>query len=302
MPSKPTSSLLIALPLLLLSLSCGPDGQPVAEVRTPSDAQVELAYPGEASLSLGWKPIRALEGSQGAPRIFVHLLDDDGKVLRTFDHPVPFPWRLGEEQEHRVTLWQSALVAPLEPGTYELSFGLYEGERRWALETDAAQIADEEYLLGRVEVTAPPQEPLELSFDGFHLDERSGDRQILIRRWLGGDAGQIELAAFDGALELVVGLRIPDPGRIPLRLVLDEGAEEAMVRIASGCAEKTVSLSGSGLHDVKLRLRPESPETSCTVTLETNFLLLDVDSLEKRSVSLERLTWRRLEPGGPAAP
>ena len=64
-----------------------------AEV-TVASPELSLVYPGAATVSYTWKMLGPLEGRQGDLRVFVHLLSEDGELLRTFDHGLPFENRL----------------------------------------------------------------------------------------------------------------------------------------------------------------------------------------------------------------
>lgn len=261
-----------------------------------SPAGVELGYPGSATLSAEWAMKEPLSGEPGdartgteAPWVFVHLLDESGAVVRTFDHELPFPWRPGESRSAPIELWQSALAPPLPAGDYRLTLGLYgpRDGRRWALETEAPEAAAGEYEVAAVRVL-PPSSGIALGFEGSWWPAQEGsDRQVLARRWLQRE-GTIEVSGLSEPALFELGLLFPEAGE-GARLVLVEGAEGARLRISSACAPGEVTLETPGRHRVELAL--EAPaDGRCTVRFEATFVLVDLEALASRSVSLERLT------------
>ena len=288
------------LPLAGLAAACGGQGEPVATL-TVGTGTVHLPYPERATLPVTFAPSAPLEGVAGQPRVFVHMLDAQGKVLRTFDHELPFDWKPGDEQSYDVELWQSAMAAPLDPGGYELTLGLYDGRgARWPLKTTGEEVDEGEYRVARVEV--PPQPAPEtlpqLAFPGAWKElERSGDRQVLVRRWLEDD-GAVELTGLSEPLTVTMELRLPAEQEMTgQRLVLDEGASNPTVEITSSCTRAETRVSGTGSHLVEMTLEPPAGGEPCLVRLSPNFVYLDLQSFDKRAVSLETLTWNRPEGG-----
>lgn len=297
--ARPPLAAALAIAGTVLICGCGSEPpRPVGRLAvTPSE--VSLAHAGSARLSAEWTMTAPLSGEGDAaaegprPRVFVHLLDAEGQILRTFDHALAFPWRAGETSESPIELWQSALAPPLPPGEYRLTVGLYDPETgsRWSLETGekgrAPEVDEGEYAVARVRV--PPAVPgVEVSYEGsWWPGEAGADRQVLARRWLRKD-GSLALADLPPAARLVLGLRVPEPGKGERR-VLDEGAGGVRLRVSSPCAAEGAVVEGAGDHQVALDLRP--PEDGrCTVRLEPSFVIVDLDSLASRSVALERLT------------
>jgi hypothetical protein len=87
---------------------------------------------------------------------------------------------------------------------------------------------------------------------------------------------------------LELGLLVPEVEE-GARLVLAEGAEGARLRIYSPCAPGELTLETPGHHRVELAL--EAPEAGrCTVRFSATFVLLDLEAMASRSVSVERLT------------
>ena len=121
----------IACAALSLVSGCGGD-TPVARVEIePKEAR--LPFSQAQNVRLTWTPSAALEGEK--PTVFVHLLDSEKKVARTFDHPFPQPWSEGKPVSYDLKLYQSALAPPLPAGKYQVTLGLYgKDNKRWALD------------------------------------------------------------------------------------------------------------------------------------------------------------------------
>lgn len=275
----------------LLVLCACPATPPVAEIATDAEA-VRLPYPGFADLTITLTPALRLEsdGEAGTPVVFLHLLSDEGEVLRTFDRPLAGSWTPGEALTHTVRLYQSALGPPIEPGSYRLAAGLYRpGAERWPL-AGAEELGEHEYAIATAEVPEPGRVP-ELEFSSAWAAAESGtDRQVLARRWLGG-AGTVTVSGLEsaGTLWLVVAVpRLDDPAT---RLVVD-GDESAALSVAASCSASRVSLSGPGTHHVELPVVAAPPDGDCEITLTPNFHLVLERSFERRSLSLETLAWR----------
>lgn len=280
----------IVLTAALLA-ACGPPPEPVAALRVPA-AEVTLAYPGTATLPAQWRITAPLPSEEA--RLFVHLVDASGSVVRTFDRDLPFEWQVGETREIPLDIWQSALAPPLPPGGYELTVGLYEpaGSERWPLDVEAPEVDGGEYRVARVRV--PPVEPgvgVELT-GGWQPTLAGADRQVLARRWL-VDRGSMELSGLPETARLELVLRLPEP-REGVRIVLEEGELAAGLVVSSPCAEESVTVEGAGERTAVLLLRAGEPGT-CTVRTDATFVAIDLDTLARRSVLLERLTW---DPAG----
>jgi hypothetical protein len=285
---------IVAAGLGLAALAgCGGDrAEPVARL-TAEPARLTLPYGSYAELELGWRLAAELE-QDARPRVFLHLLDADGELARTFDHDLPGPWRSGQEWRYRARIYQSLLAPPLPPGAYTLTVGLYGDERRrWPLEVEGERIGPDEYRLAAVEV---PSRGLELPAVGFSPTWSptlaGGDRQVVAFRWLSGD-GAIQLRELSGPGTLWLGLRVPGAEEGELRRRLLEPAAEGdggpRVRVAADCGGFAAELSGDGHHDLKVPLAPG--DGACEVTLTPNYVL-DSPGDAGRSVLLEVLAWR----------
>lgn len=279
-------------PLLLMLalgiLGCGEDAPPVASLEvTPKS--VRLPFPELHTIHLSWKPSAPLEGFAGTPTVFVHLLDDNDKVVRTFDHTFPGRWREGTAVGYDLKLYQSALSPPLNPGRYRLTVGLAgEGKQRWTLDGVGEPVARREYLAAEVDVPPPP--PNKKSGPRFTFSEQwlpiepGGDRQVLGRRWLTGNGG-MRVAGLRRPGHVWLVLRIPPPEVAgPLNV---QGGGQPAVRIEGNCGDFEASLSGPGIHEVEMPLVEPPKSGQCRLELKPNFSF----GMPPRSVSLENAAW-----------
>lgn len=285
-----TPSLLICAISLtaLLAGGCGGPAEPVARLSVEPQV-LTLPYPGTAEVQLSFEP---LPGGEAPSHVFVHLLDANGQVVRTFDHP--YPGNADEAMSYPVRLWQSALALPLPAGSYRLSVGVWEpesGNRRPLEVAEGEEIDGGEYAVATVEVTAPPAGAPAVRYQGDWLDAQTGgDLQVPVQRWL-GEGGAFTLSPLAGPVTLRLLLSMPrlDPGQH--RLVLDEGVEAPLLVVSSDCAEGVQEIREQGQHEVVLALDPGPEATSCTVRLAPNFRYIDLASFARRSVNLLALSW-----------
>lgn len=309
----------LTLAVALSWIACSGPGEPVAEV-TVATPSVRLPYPGTAELEATWTPLAPLED----PVVFVHLWGRRGRLLRTFDHPYPGDWEVGEPLTYGIELWQSALGPPLPDGRYDLTLGVTAEDERPPLAVDGEEIDDGEYVVARVEVPAPPGVAPRLRWTAGWGPPGAGlDRQILGGRWL-HKAGRLTLEGVREPLDVSLLLRIPTADEMPHQLVLDEGATTPSVRVGSDCTPVTRTVEGFGRHRVMLRLVPggwregvedegdqdggeqEDGEVQtaaggdCTVELAADYAYLDPASLQRVAADLMRVEWSR-GAGAPAA-
>jgi hypothetical protein len=270
--------------------------------------------------TLVWEPLGALpEDGAGPPLVFVHLLDDAGAVVRTFDHPYPTPWRVGAPVEDPLEIHQSALAPPLAPGRYRLTVGLYRrGGERYPLETVGEEVGRREYALATLAAAGSGAGLPAIEADGDWLPVEPGtDRQVLASRWLAG-AGALVVAgaAEPGALWLRLQVPVAGAGN---RLVLAADASEQEVRLTTPCGGAIVLVTGPGDRELELPVEPGAagePTASaapdpgageaaasaaparasaagrCPVELSANYHLLGPDGA-RRVVRLDAVAWRR---------
>jgi hypothetical protein len=273
---------------------CGGEEQPVARL-VVHPRQVLLPYPQVAEMRLTWEPFADL-GRQGAggPYVFVHLLDAPGEIVRTFDHAMPEPWREGAPATYRFEIYQSALGAPLPPGTYRLTMGLYDGRsrKRWPLATPGPDLDRNEYHVADVEVPALDRSGPRFSFSPqWTPPEPGGDRQVLARRWLTSQRGTLSAAGLEGPGSVWMALRIPPAGGGHHLQVLDgSNAPSAVVRWSCGGMETGVS--GAGSHEIEMVAGTAPPGGACELEVSANFFLSAAGSADRRS----NVAWKPATP------
>ncbi len=293
------SSLVVSLIAVSLAAGCGGGGKqtPVARVGV-EPSLVRLPFGQAQTVRLAWTPSAPLEGE--APTVFVHLLDAEQKVIRTFDHPFPQRWREGAPVTDDFKVYQSALAPPLPAGKYQVVLGLYGREgKRWALDGLGEPVGKDEYKGFQIEVPAQDSSP-KLTFSPTWLPvDAGGDKQVIARRWM-ADRGDIRVTeqAGPGVVWLVV--QIPPANASDFKLALDPGASSPSVLVQGNCGGGETSFSGPGIHEVEVALDSPPPDAPCRVQLSANFSIQSQTTVgRKRSVSLENIAW---VPGGSRRP
>lgn len=290
-------SLLLPISFCLLAAlaGCGDDAAPPPVGQLEVSPKTFRLGAGEIkTVSLKWTPTAPLEELKGSPTVFVHLLDDSGEVVRTFDHALPQTWTVGTPISYDIDVFQSAIAPPLPPGKYRLTVGLFDQEnKRWALAGLGEEIAKREYLAASVDVTAETTLP-RLEFPPMWMPaEEGGDRQVVARRWL-TTQGAIRFFDVKNPGKAWMMVRIPDGAGPGQRLVVDDGSNTPTVVIRSFCGDVSMSLSGPGFHtfEIDVKGQPPGDAQACRVLFAPNFHLVTPDSPAHRSVSLENLAWR----------
>ena len=305
--------ILLTLPILALALcasGCGDDDAPPVARVTASPRVVRLGFPEVQTLHLEWQPAAPLEGVSGQPTVFLHLRDAEDKVLRTFDHPFPQPWRQGEPVAYDAKLYQSLLSPPLAPGKYRLTLGLYEGKERWPLDGLGEPVDRREYLAAEVEVPSTSEEPRFVFSPQWLPPEPGGDRQVLARRSLNGEGenirGAIRVAGVRGPGSVWMILRIPQIDAANEQLVVLSGASGipgVLVRGSCGAVEGAeVGISGPGSHEIEIPIEPPPQNPACRINLRPNFKIVSNATGKSRSVSLESAAWAPATGGRQAQP
>lgn len=295
---------LLAVTLSIGLAACDTQESLVAELEV-EPSQLELGYSEVRRLRLSWSLLEPWEEEvvrgRGGPvgeelRVFVHLIDSPGSVLRTYDHQFPIDaaaWREGELVAYDIEIHQSALGPPLGAGTYGLTMGLYGSDgRRWPLAVDGAEVDQYEYRVATVEVLPPSVSPVFRFSDSWRPIDSGLDRQVLGRRWLTDD-GSIWITRPERVRSVWMELLVPTAEAGLSRLMLEEGAGELAVRLESVCGGAEVLLTGSGRHQVEVPIGgpKDAADTECEIVLRPNFELLLNGSLERRSILLEALAW-----------
>ena len=282
---------------LLPAWACKGPSEPVARLGVPA-AEVTLPYGQRVPFELRFEALRELGGDGGSPLVFVHLLDPQGEVVRTFDHPLPSGWRAGETIVDAFALQQSLLAPALPAGEYRLTVGLYDGgDRRWALQTDGEEVARQEYAVGRVRVPEIDPAAPRFTFSPEWLPVEAGaDKQTMARRWLSGD-GQLDVQGMPTPAAVWITLRVP-PEEPPLRIVLEEGASAPSVRVDTDCSGFAATFGGAGFHEVTVPVAT----TPCHIRFDANFVALGPEANRKLSVAMEQMTWQAGLPAAGSAP
>ncbi len=285
---------LAVVPLALLAcvlVACIAPVEPVASVSV-EPTSLTLHYSEVQEIELTFSMLQPLEEGD-APRVFVHLYEEPVEVLRTFDHPFPGEWIQGGLIRHRLRVHQSALGPPLRAGRYYLSVGLYDIDgRRWPLDVEGDEIDEMEYQVAEVVVAEDGALPMFRFSEGWAPVEPGRGRQILGRRWLGGE-GTIGVTEVGTVGSIWMLLQIPAPIEGESRLILEENAEEPGVLLTSSCGGRPIELVGTGAHEVILPLHGAlvGETGECEITFRPNFHLLVNGHGQRRAVLLEALGW-----------
>lgn len=289
MKSGPLATLFLLI--LSFGLACGKDTlAPVGSVSL-EPAALELPYGLWADTLLHWQMDADPESLQGDLMVFVHLLDREGQVQMTLDHPFPGVWQAGKSVEDPLTLVHSSLGPRLPPGQYRLTVGLFDPvtEHRFAL-AGATDVHRQEYEVGTVTIPETDAQAPPASFsESWRPVELGRDRQVLARRWLVG-SGKINLgpAREEGRASLL--LQIPS-AREGLQIAFESPEEsdgQPRVVLTSTCGIE-IELLASGKHDVEIPLQENQ---SCELHLVPNYQLIDLSSFQRSTLTLEQLAWR----------
>lgn len=290
----PAALLLSLAPLLGSTLACGgDDAEPVGSLTLTPD-RMELPYGTYRDLDLAWSPTAELEGLEGNARIFLHLLDEEGELVRTFDQDFAGTWRAGAGTNHTARVYQSLVAPPLPPGEYALTIGLYDAAgNRWPLAGVGEPVGKREYRVATVEVpTEGAPLPTTTFSPSWSPTQAGADRQVVAFRSLAGE-GSITLSELPGAGTLWLEVRVPPDqgGGFTRRIVDPPDGGDGMPRVAvtADCNGFESRLSGEGSHRVEVPVAAEGAG-GCEITLRPNFVM-ESPAGERRSVNLEVLAW-----------
>ncbi len=295
---RPRRLFILVLAAGLALTGCGKEPDPVGRLGTGA-GEIRLGYPQVVELELSWEMKRPLEGLAGPVRVFVHLLDSRGDIVRTFDHDLPGAWKVGGELSYKIPIYQSALAPALEEGRYKLTCGLYDGEgNRWPLENAGAEIGEAEYEIATVSVVESGPKMPQFFFSSSWLPVEGGsDLQILARRWLTQN-DVIRLGGLTGPGKLWLNVGIPEGGGELLAPTMAEGAVEQSVSITTTCGDAAVQISGPGSHSIELPIAlpalaegEEERPSECEVSFTANYYLMSREGDQSRTIALEGLSW-----------
>jgi hypothetical protein len=267
----------------VLSLACG-RSRPVGNISV-RPTTVNLAYPFVAPLSLRWIPITALDGLQGKPRVFVHVLDSGRRLLRTFDHPLREAWTPGREQSYEIELYQSAIAERLPAGAHDVTFGLYDdaGKTRWPLVVEGEEVGRREYRLATLVVPSSAAPSPTFQFSSAWLPIEPGpSKQVVARRCLRTEGSILVLSP-------------PSPGRVRLAASLTAGGSASASvgwKVSASCTSKSVDVTGTDPQWIGFPMVPAATEPPC----EIHFTPPAPAPADARSLCLEVLAWRPATP------
>lgn len=290
----------LSLAVAVGAVGCGASRTPVGDLTT-SPAALVLAWPEFVEVRIRLRAERPLPEGEKRPIVFLHLLDEPGSVLRTFDHGLPGEWVAGQEHDYTMRVLLSALAEPLPAGEYLLSIGLYTPDHgRFALRTEAEEVAKLEYLVARVTVPATETTAPRARFSENWLPPEAGaDRQILARRSLAAGApGTVQIGPLGGPGTLFVRAEIPEETRDRARVELAAGESQPKLRLASSCGGEQVEVSGAGGFDLDFAVPAATP--TCELVFAPNFQLHWRNRAEATSARLAVLAWRPGPSGAPA--
>ncbi len=289
--------LFLMIAVAVPAVSCAPRLEPpVAGLRSDL-AKVSLAYASSSRIPIGWKALRPLEPPGAVPFLFVHLLDQSGQLVRTFDRQIQDIWQVGllpkdsTEIDDLVEIWQSALAEPLPVGSYRLILGIYDAAsgQRWRLETSANAIVEGAYEIAAIQVESAEKKTPDLVFGGDWLAPDEGQLHNPGRRWM-GESGSIRLFGTAGWSGVVLNLSIADLSADRHLPVFEGAASEPRLVIRNGCDRDSETLvEGYGVHSVSLRIEPGA---DCAITFEPNFTMLALGDFTRRSIGLESVFFR----------
>ena len=291
----------VACACALLALgACLPSKAPIAKLAT-TPAKLTLAWPASTAIEIALTPTAPLPTGVETPIVFVHLLDEPGSVVRTFDHELRGTWREGREIRYEQRIFQSALAAPLPAGTYLLSIGLHDPRLgRFALATSGEEIAKQEYQIAAVEVPPTSAAGPEARFSGEWLPpEPAKDRQVVASRPLRGGLGEsggalrgtIGFGPLAGPGTIHLGLQAPGVGGAGARLEIADGGGQPKVKVSSSCGAQQSEVSGTGRFELELAVPAGGPPTSCEIVVEPNFFVKRGDRGDNISVRLDELSY-----------
>jgi len=273
-------SLAVLVSGVLAGAACG-RSRPVGALSVGATT-VDLPHSHAAALKLRWTPTGGLDGLEGNPRVFVHVLDGGRQLLRTFDHPLPEPWTPGRAQSYEIELYQSAIADPLPAGAYEMTLGLYDDSTgdRWPLTVEGDEVGRREYRLATVVVPAASAGAPIFEFVGGWLPvEPGGSRQVVARRCARGEATIV----VHGATE---------PGAVRLALTVPkEAARAATVEVTASCTAERAEVRGPELQWISIPIAAAAAEPDCEIRLRPA-APATVAPENERSVCLEVLAWR----------
>lgn len=188
------SSARLAIGLFALSsaisplASCSSDNAPpvATAVFSASKSRVPLGSPVDLTYKFDVAPDAKIDGNY---RVFVHILDADGKVLWYDDHDPPVPtsqWKPGQA----VGPYTRTVFVPVVPylGEATVRLGLYQGDGGARLPLAGIDPADRnsmsrEYKVGAIQLLPSSENLLVIYKSGWNQDEYSTENPTDSWRW-----------------------------------------------------------------------------------------------------------------------
>ncbi len=298
-PRRLLATSLPALAILLLA-GCRGSDPPLASLKL-STSEIPLPYGALVVVPMRMDCLQQLP--EGPMILFTHLLDQEGAIVRTFDRPYSVARVKGCVVTTPITLWQSALSAPLPAGTYRLRVGLLSEEKgRIPLAIEGIRGHHRAYEVAQV-VVPELSEPLpKLAFAGSWKESASAeDRQLPGQRWLEND-GDLLVQGLDRQRSLRMSVRLLEAEEHGLHIVLEESESEPAFTIIADCNSGSGRFFGAENHDLRVRLLPATYPADCRIHFAPNFTLIDPETLVRTTLGLERVTWTDLILDQEAAP
>ncbi len=291
--------LTVALALGLLAAGCSRGGAPLASLKL-STTEIQLPYGALVVVAMRMECLRELPA--GPMVLFTHLLDAEGKIVRTFDRPFSVARVQGCVVTTPLTLWQSALSAPLPAGRYRLRVGLSSARRgRIPLAVEGVVGHRRGYEVAQVVVPELSEPWPRLVLDGtWKAPASAEDRQLPGQRWLESD-GDIVVKGIRHEQTLRLSVRLLEAEENGLKLVLQEGETQPAFTLEANCDAGRGRFVGAVDHDLRVRLTPSGETNECRLHLAPNFTLIDPRTLERTTLGLERATWLDLIFDGSAS-
>jgi len=244
--------------------------EPLARLAVAESA-LDLPWPQRREIRVDLDLLAELPVDAGPPRLFVHLLDSDARIVRTFDRELEPEWWPGDRIRVPVVIEQSALAEPLPPGRYRLVIGLYDLRfGRYLVERapDGASVRAVE--AGSVEVPESGPGAGVKFVSGWFETQAQRDQQVLGARPLApGGVGELRVGPLrePARLYAMVAIRGVDARVSEIATEDPGGAQHLTLEVA--CTGEVVTATGEGVHLLEVALPARTD--GCDLRLRTDF-------------------------------
>jgi hypothetical protein len=152
----------------LAGCTSGADDQPPVAKPSLTVNKEKAAIGSPLTLTYRFEPTRAIDGNYW---VFVHVLDPEGERMWGDDHLPAVPtssWKPGEPVEYSRTIF-----LPNFPyvGPAQIRIGLYMPKTDRRLRLDGTEVAQREYLVGRLQIQPQSENIFLIYKDGWHQSE-----------------------------------------------------------------------------------------------------------------------------------